>query len=393
MDNITIPEKSHQYEILLRTFKTLPLLSSKHKLVTKPSTPSESLFQVSQLLPMLSKERSSDHNSWKTIGSILYNVSYGSKDGIEAWIAFSNSSDTFTIDDCCKEWIDMKSSFHSIRILYYYVTIDNIDSYMTHKNTTCKKKLSELLRINEYELIELDCAELLYILYNDVFFYDDTWYECTNGSWNTTKECNELQTYIPKLRELIDQELKTLDTKLGVIQNQRRDMEEKEENCKEIIESEYEMKTKISTLKQTRKQICRTSFKNNIMKECRLLFMDKSALQYIDFITKLYVENKIEYSTETDCNNILVDEVCSYKESATFIKNDKIDNNMVYIEEKMSEIKWKTSNKYKRINKIIQECNLINSIIISKTLKQYFKNKGVTVDDDIKNGHKVYIEY
>jgi len=192
---------------------------------------------------------------------------------------------------------------------------------------------------------------------------------------------------------LIDQELKTLDTKLGVIQNQRRDMEEKEENCKEIIESEFEMKTKISTVKQTRKQICRTSFKNNIMKECRLLFMDKTALQCIDFITKLHVENKIEYNTETDCNNIVIDEVCFYKESVTFIKNDKIDNNMVYIEEKMSEIKWKTSNKYKRINKIIQECNLINSIIISKTLKKYFKNKGVTVDDDIKNGHKVYIEY
>jgi len=411
MDNIVIPEY-HQniiqhskqelsFEKVLDTFKTLPPIPKKNKSFTKASNPSEALFEVCQLLPMVSDNRSYEHYSWTIIGQILFNASNGSRNGIEEWIKFSKRTNTYNERECITAWIDMKYSFHTIRILFYYIKIDNIDSYITYKNVTSKNKCNELLRLNDQELIEMDCAELLYILYNDVFFYDDIWYEYSNDKWNTIKECVKLDTYISSLRYFIDEDITILKDKLSIVEKQKRVTEDEEGDCTYLLQSEHELKHKINTLKQTRKQICRTGFKSNIMKECKKIFLDKTAVQcilYIDKIENKSISSSIEDDTKhSDCNTKIINIYQKVKKYVPLIINEDIkqeDIGLIKFNEFM--LGYQPSETFINqniIKKLFDE--KLTSVKIKVTTQRFTRlliEYGVKIEFDPKRTNKIFIK-
>jgi len=285
-----IPEKiimdhSHNlFETLLDTFPTLPPV--KNTFFVTPTTPSEAMYEVTCLLSFVSDQRATDFTSWSTIGQLLYTVSRASKNGILAWIAFTQRSTTFTKEDCIKAWSDMTySESDSIRILFFYATMDDNDAFQQYKTTTSKNKLLQLLRYNRYELVEADCADALYLLYKDEFFYHDGWYYYfTNGKWLPMKECLELKGRIRVLIGFIMDEIKKMNDQLFSIKNERRSVEDEDQvENKELLETirnkETHLSENIMILEHTRKQISKTAFKNNIMMECKILFLDNTVLQ------------------------------------------------------------------------------------------------------------------
>ncbi len=154
---------------------------------------------------------------------------------------------------------------------------------MTEKHTKCKQKLIQLLKYNHYELMETDCAELLYILYKDEFSYHNGWYQYDplQHIWIHVNECIELRCCIPSLKPYIDEEIRQFRKDLDKINNDIRDIEEeiKEEHKETLEELHYkkqELDRKITTLLDARKQFSKTGFKNNIMKECKDVFLDKT---------------------------------------------------------------------------------------------------------------------
>ena len=51
----------------------------------------------------------------------------------------------------------------------------------------------------------------------------------------------------------------------------------------------------------------------------------------------------------------------------------------------------KDEKKFKRIQEIIKDFNLPKSKSTSVKVKEFFMRRGVTIVDDSKNGHKVFI--
>jgi hypothetical protein len=385
------------YEKVLSTFTTLPPIPKKNKSFTKATSSSEALYEVTQLLPMISDKRSSDHKSWSMIGLVLFNIGNGSRNAIEEWIAFSKRTNTFNEEDCITTWINMKPSFHTIRIIFYYVKMDNIEAYTIYKNTITKNKCSELLRINDFELIEMDCAELLYILYKDIFFYDDTWYEYLENNWNSTKNCMQLEKYIPNLRDAIDIELKKLKDKLDENDNEKRDAEDEGRNWNDIAKTEQEIKNKLNTLKHTRKQICRTGFKNNIIKECKLLFYDKSAVQCLKIIDNIENETNEYIIDKTISNNTILNINNSTYTTHTSNTITDIDKNKDLELIKFNEfiLGYQSNEKFIRQN-IVKKTFDEKYGKITKISKHRFTqlliDAGIKIEFDKVNSNKIYIK-
>jgi hypothetical protein len=161
---------------------------------------------------------------------------------------------------------------------------------LSEKKSSCKQKLVQLLKYNNYELMETDCAELLYILYNDEFSYHNGWYQYDPEQclWIHVHECIELRCCIPTLKSYIDEEIRQFRKDLDKINNDIRDIEEQDiteenkETLEQLLYKKQDMERKINTLTDTRKQFSKTGFKNNIMKECKDVFLNKTMCKVKD---------------------------------------------------------------------------------------------------------------
>jgi hypothetical protein len=306
---------SYSFEKLLETFPTIPIYSTKNVIYTKPSTPSEALHEVVQLLLMISDTRSADHSTWFEIGTILYNVSMGSRNGIQEWITFSKRTTTFTEDDCLKAWIDMKPnpSHASIHTLFQYVTEDSLYAYQQYKHTISYRKLSQLVKDKLHRLKPCHFGEVLYLLCKYEFLYDDEkgWYQLKDNRWNScSKECRILRNSISVIKEMMMTEYKNMYSNvISPLQNIIRDIEDKEEMSTEDgkrIEEHYKKVTELEENRQFLLTICdkldELTYKNKIIKECTDLFYDTDGIiaRYVmtenvndNIITAVTIENQM----------------------------------------------------------------------------------------------------
>jgi hypothetical protein len=132
--------------------------------------------------------------------------------------------------------------------------------------------------LSHKELLEYSCAEVLYLLYKKEFMYQNGWYQYKD-KWVRMTDCIELRRKIPLLKGFIDEVNKKFRSDVIDKENTIRDMEdiddEKEDKdrikeLKSIIEA-IEMKRMYLT--NSKRQLDKTSFKNNIITECRDLFI------------------------------------------------------------------------------------------------------------------------
>ena len=188
---------------------------------------------------------------------------------------------------------------------------------LSEKYTKCKQKLVQLLKYNGYELMETDCAELLYILYNDEFAYHNGWYQYDpiQHIWIHVNECIELRCCIPSLKPYIDEEIRQFRKDLDKINNEIRDLEEQDsteenkETLEQLLYKKQDMERKINTLIETRKQFSKTGFKNNIMKECKDVFLDKTVCKVkddmVNTVSLNIIESFVRYLLEEYTENII----------------------------------------------------------------------------------------
>lgn len=380
---------SNSINRMLHTFPSLPSSTKTSSLFTTSPIPSEVLHEVVQLLPMLSENRCKEKESWLTIGSILYNISIGSRNGIEAWITFSTRTNTFTVEDCMTAWIDMKPSYHTIRILYYYVKIDNIEAYTMYKTMSGKNKFSRILKTNNLDLTEYDWAEIMHLLYKDEFFYYDHWYSGELFEWKIMKNCIDLLRFIPNLRLFINEEITEKNNTISKIRNERQNIEERpktDENDRLIEELNGTMKTleeKVNKLKESKKQLNTTGFKNNIIKECKVLFYDKTILQSIK-----NMNNEINMSNSQSIDNTTVEhnlnkDTTHYPTTSTYSPLELFIQYLVIEDTEYKEdiILLSSSELLKKSTEFCCKYNInhvftINSIIKNADLK---KINGITI--------------
>lgn len=144
-----------------------------------------------------------------------------------------------------------------------------------------KHHLLRSITLNRGNLSVYACAECLFSLYKDEFIYHEGWYQYKN-KWIRMKECVELRRHIPDMKVFMDEEIKKSRLELTKFSNELRDAEEYDEkdveHIKVIKTNIHALETKRTHLLNARNQLDKTAFKNNIIKECRDLFLDTTGI-------------------------------------------------------------------------------------------------------------------
>lgn len=157
----------------------------------------------------------------------------------------------------------------------------------TDETSNGKQQLIRSILLHRCELLEYSCAEVLYLIYKNEFMYKNGWYQYKN-KWVCIKDCIEVRRKIPLLKVFIDEENKKFRSELTEIENNLRDTEEEDEkddeHIKALNKSIEGIETKRTYLAHAKKQLDKTSFKNNIITECRDLFLDTIGLINVEHI-------------------------------------------------------------------------------------------------------------
>jgi len=274
------------------------------------------------------------------------------------------------------------------------------------RKTKSKEILLQCIMYNKGEITEYGCAESIYELCKSEFIYYDIWYKLVDHTkWIAIKKGIELRKRIPLLKQFIDEEMIEIRPRIKVLEKELSELEENEDENKDTI---IRVKTSIKNLdkKRTylmnaRKIVDKTGFKNNVMVECRDLFFDTEGIitTFMNNISKLQSNNNVvvQNTNDSTINHI---ELISTQELLVSSTNEQLlvsNPSDIFIEisvnNKLNEINWKNSNKYKRVVTIVHDFDFKKTILISKKIKEYFIKNGVKVVEDKVHGHKIYIEY
>jgi len=422
------------YDSIKHILPVLPPI--QHKLIVKPSTYTEALYEATQLLTFVSDKRASDKESWSSIGRLLFKLSNETRNGLDAWIEFSKRTMTFNEDDCSTYWSTIENPTESIHLIFVYIQQDkeHKESYLIYKNNNGKLRLMQSITLNGTELYEEDVAGVMYILYKDEFlYYNGGWYQYKKENWVQIKDAIELRSRIPKLSDFFEDSLKSNRKTLTEAENKFRDVEDNDidldvdenelddentEKRKEIKKNKLLEELQKEVTRQLairekilliRKQLKKIAFKNGIMTECKDIFFDTVGILESCDAHEIYApivqEKNILCSTTPNCkiitkpctiyntlSNPIEEQHIKYTSTIQEPKNS-ISTNELAIIEKLNSIHWKPSTTYKRVNEIIIYCNFKKSSVTSQKVKEYFIKKTITIVEDNKHGHKVYIEY
>jgi P4 family phage/plasmid primase-like protien len=221
--------------------------------------------EIKELVSMLSEERSDNYSQWLDVGWALHNIDPNSQELLELWIEFSKKSSKFEEGVCEKEWDKSRNEGLNKGTLYHWVKIDNYQAFMELK----RKNISPFIDKAINNQTNYDVAYVLFKLReNDFVYSDNEWYMYKNHKWN--RELNGTA-----LRQLISTDLcKLFAQKISdnnVLYSSSNITEEEKE----------EIKLKNKTIVSLTLKLKTTSYKDNLMKECKEMFTNN------DFIKKL----------------------------------------------------------------------------------------------------------
>jgi len=229
----------------------------------------ENLRQAADYLPLLDSSRCDDHNNWIMIGWILFNISEGTKEGLDLWIQFSHgiqkdhknrgSPGNFNDSVCVHEWSKMVQKDISIGSLKHFAKMDNPDGYASVIYKFAKEHIDKSINGSHN-----DIAKALFEIYSQQFVCSSLtykiWYEFINNQWKLIEEGNGLRCKIS------DEIVRYYEKTAG-------DLVKEMAVCKDgdkggEIKRKFEQVFKIMTnLKQS-------PFKNNVMREAMEVFYD-----------------------------------------------------------------------------------------------------------------------
>ena len=222
--------------------------------------------KIRELVSILSHDRADNYSQWIEIGWMLHNIDPNSQELLDIWIDFSKNSDKFKDGECEKIWDNSKNEGLTIATLHYWAKIDNNQKYLDFKN----KDISKYINVSIKTQSNYDIAFVLHKMYEYDFIYsDESWYIYKNHRWHRENDGMSLRQKISN--ELCDKYFRIISDYNKLAASQNITEEEKEEYKKkgnDVLEIVKKLKT--------------TSFKENIMKECKELFFDKEFIKKLD---------------------------------------------------------------------------------------------------------------
>ena len=258
-ENLPIrPELTHLLKVPQNQKKCSPKEPPKIKIVVKNLHEESDLHDVSQLVELLSKERSDSYSTWIDVGWCLYNISQ-SQNACDLWESFSKLSMKYDHEECVKQWAHFEKKNFTIASLHYWAKLDNPEKYKKLSLGSVTKLMLACQSQTTY-----DCAKLLHAIYKYQFISTgkSAWYFYENGLWILSGVGIELRRLISS--ELLDRFL-LLISSLGHQASQLEDGTEEKDKKLQQIKGLSELTLRLRS----------TTFKDQLMKEAFELFYDR----------------------------------------------------------------------------------------------------------------------
>lgn len=209
---------------------------------------------IKKLVAILSPDRADNYQKWIRLGWCLRNIDHRL---LETWVEFSKRSSKFQDGECEKMWNYMKDDGLNVGSLHLWAKEDNINAY----REIVKQDLSELVR-KSTNGTHTDIAQVVYFMYKYdyvcVSIKNNYWYEFRNHKW---QPCDSGHTLRSKISNEVCQEYNRQASAWSLRAASESDDERQKqysETAKKLLEICLKLKI--------------TSFKDNIVKECKEVF-------------------------------------------------------------------------------------------------------------------------
>jgi P4 family phage/plasmid primase-like protien len=223
---------------------------------------------IKQFVQIFSDKRANEYNSWIEVGWALHNIGSENQDLLDVWIEFSKRSPKYTEGECETLWESMKNEGLGIGSIRYWARLDNPDMY----KKIILNDINKMINASIKTPTTYDIAAVLHRMYRYDYKYSQTgvWYYFDNNLWRQNNDGIMLRNKISN--DLCEKYVQIVyENNQEMLNNPELTDEDKEDikaRNKEILGIIMKLKT--------------TSFKDNIVKECKELFYDIEFLNELD---------------------------------------------------------------------------------------------------------------
>lgn len=214
----------------------------------------QNLEMIKKMVDVLDAKRADKFDTWIRVGWCLRNIDYRL---LETWDQWSKKSEKYEEDKCGEIWNYMKTEGLGIGTLHMWCKTDNKEAY----DKIMENDLKKLLFASKSET-HFDIANVVAFIYKHEFvcvgIKQNSWYEFKNHKWVTCDSGHSLNYRISmNISKLYLQEGGHYAT-LGSTSDDPEEQDRYAAYAKKFINIASKLKI--------------TSFKENIMKECKNLF-------------------------------------------------------------------------------------------------------------------------
>ena len=315
----------------------------------------EDIEFIKKIINILSPKRADSYDNWIRLGWCLHNIDYRL---LEPWVNFSKKSDKFVEGECEKEWDDMDNDGLGMGSLYRWASEDDLAKF----NEISKDNLRKCM-IDSLSQTPNDVARVVHHMYKHEFVCSSSrrnmWYQFKNHRWN-------------ELDDAIDLSKRLSDTKNGgliyeylslnqYISSKVCDITSTMSNK----QKQYEMEN-LKTITGIISKLKITSFKKNVIQECKEMFHDNKFEEKLNSNRNLLGFN----------NGIYDLELCSFRDGlpedyVTFSTN----NNYYDFEdddERLLEVKQFLTEVLPKDNIREYVMTMFGSFLTGKTYEKFF---------------------
>ena len=277
---------------------------------------------VEKFLNMLNRDRASDYHSWIRVGLCLHNISR-SDQMLSLFVRFSQSdTDKSQSTDFRRIWSSFKTRDNGglkIGTLRYWAEKDSPEAFRDFRNEEIDKKLC--VTISDDGDTHFDIAEVMHKLYSDRYVcasnQHNLWFEFKNHRWHPIDSGYSL--FVKVSTELVDyykrktKDLRKKEVEMDDLPDDNATSVQDRREC--ILQRKKKIEKIIKMLKTT-------TFKKNLMVECRNLFYREKFMDMLnDKSRHLLCFNNGVYDLDThEFRDGIPDDCISFSTHINYIK-------------------------------------------------------------------------
>lgn len=263
-------------------------------LVQRPLTDEEKEY-YSEHIKNLASFRAENYEEWIRVGICLKNIHV---DLLEVFLDFSSQSEKYNERDCIQKWdgLAFKSDGQRIEVgtLRFWSRTDNPEGFEQIESNNILRLIDECVTETEH-----DVARVVHAKFRDTYkcvkFANNVWYRYTGHIWEETDKGVHLQCKLSsEIWKLFQRRKIEFGIRLTSMDTCGHKKQERDMTCSFCKTSYME-----DALNGICKRLKTTKFKDNVMKECRELFLDEKFAILADENKTLIAFNNGVYDTTT----------------------------------------------------------------------------------------------